>query len=223
MSSSWTPPRTTRSTTCAVCSSGPGRHRPTCAGRSTSSTRSSGSERAGTSCFATLEEPPDHVAFIFCTTDPSQIRPAVLSRVQRFDFRPLTVPQIEGKLDTILEADGRLADPAAVELVARQAAGGMRDAESMLDQLLASSGDRLTVEAVRDLLGLVDAEVIDGFLDALVRGDALAGLPDPRRPRGDGPRPGRLPRPARRCAARRTRRGAGRHRPTSRPVGGSTS
>ena len=60
----------------------------------------------------TLEEPPPHVLFIFCTTDSSQIRPAVLSRVQRFDFRPLPLPLIEGKLRRILEADGRVAEPA---------------------------------------------------------------------------------------------------------------
>ena len=124
----------------------------------------------------TLEEPPDHVVFIFCTTDPTKIRPAVLSRVQRFDFKRLTVPQIEGKLTTILEADGTPADPEAVRLVARQAAGGMRDAESILDQMLSSGAERLTVDSVRDLLGLVDAETIDTFLDALVRGDALEGI-----------------------------------------------
>jgi DNA polymerase-3 subunit gamma/tau len=124
----------------------------------------------------TLEEPPDHVVFIFCTTDPTKIRPAVLSRVQRYEFRRLTVAQIEGKLTTILAADEREADVEAVTLVARQAAGGMRDAESMLDQLLASSDRRLSVEAVRDLLGLVDGEVIDAFLDALLRGDPLAGI-----------------------------------------------
>lgn len=124
----------------------------------------------------TLEEPPDHVVFVFCTTDPTKIRPAVLSRVQRFEFRRLTIPQIEGKLTTILAADGREAEPDAIRLVARQAAGGMRDAESMLDQLLASSAERLSVESVRDLLGLVDSDVIDAFLDALVRGDALAGI-----------------------------------------------
>ncbi|MGZ8527396.1 MAG: DNA polymerase III subunit gamma/tau, partial [Candidatus Limnocylindrales bacterium] len=124
----------------------------------------------------TLEEPPDHVVFIFCTTDPTKIRPAVLSRVQRYEFRRLTVAQIEGKLTTILAADGRQADAEAVVLVARQAAGGMRDAESMLDQLLASSDERLSVDAVRDLLGLVDGEVIDAFVDSLVRGDPLAGI-----------------------------------------------
>ncbi len=124
----------------------------------------------------TLEEPPDHVAFIFCTTDSSQIRPAVISRVQRFDFRRLTVPQIEGKLRAILDADGREAEPEAIALVARLAAGGMRDAESMLDQLLSSGADRLEADQVRDLLGLADADAIDGFVDALVRGDGAAGL-----------------------------------------------
>jgi DNA polymerase-3 subunit gamma/tau len=124
----------------------------------------------------TLEEPPDHAVFIFCTTDSSQIRPAVLSRVQRFDFRRLTVAEIAGKLRAILEADGREAEPEAVELIARLAAGGMRDAESMLDQLLTTDGGRLTVERVRDVLGLVDEETIDAFLRALIGGDALAGI-----------------------------------------------
>jgi DNA polymerase-3 subunit gamma/tau len=124
----------------------------------------------------TLEEPPDHAVFIFCTTDSSQIRPAVLSRVQRFDFRRLTVAEIAGKLRTILDADGRTAEPAAIDLIARLAAGGMRDAESMLDQLLSTDAGTLTSERVRDVLGLVDEETIDGFLRALVGGDALAGI-----------------------------------------------
>jgi DNA polymerase III subunit gamma/tau len=124
----------------------------------------------------TLEEPPDHVVFIFCTTDASQIRPAVLSRVQRFDFTRLSVEQIAGKLDRILTADGRTAEPGAVQLVARLAAGGMRDAESILDQVLSSGEDPLTEARVGDLLGLVDAETVLAFLDALVRGHALAGL-----------------------------------------------
>jgi DNA polymerase-3 subunit gamma/tau len=124
----------------------------------------------------TLEEPPDHAVFIFCTTDSSQIRPAVLSRVQRFDFRRLTVAEIAGKLRAILEADGLEAEPEAVELIARLAAGGMRDAESMLDQLLSTGGGRLTAERVRDVLGLVDEETIDAFLRAMMGGDALAGI-----------------------------------------------
>jgi DNA polymerase III subunit gamma/tau len=124
----------------------------------------------------TLEEPPDHAVFIFCTTDSSQIRPAVLSRVQRFDFRKLTVAEIAGKLRAILLADGRTAEPEAIDLIARLAAGGMRDAESMLDQLLSTGTGELTAERVRDVLGLVDEETIDGFLRSLISGDALAGI-----------------------------------------------
>jgi DNA polymerase-3 subunit gamma/tau len=124
----------------------------------------------------TLEEPPDHVVFVFCTTDPTQVRPAVISRVQRFDFRRLTVPEIAGKMRTILEADGREADPEAVELIARLAAGGMRDAESMLDQLLGTDSGTLTADRVRDVLGLVESETVEAFLDALVMGDAVAGI-----------------------------------------------
>jgi DNA polymerase-3 subunit gamma/tau len=124
----------------------------------------------------TLEEPPDHAVFVFCTTDSSGIRPAVLSRVQRFDFRRLTVPEIAGKLQMILNADGRNAEPEAIELVARLAAGGMRDAESMLDQLLATDSGTLTADRVREVLGLVDEETIDAFLVALVSGEAIAGI-----------------------------------------------
>jgi DNA polymerase III subunit gamma/tau len=124
----------------------------------------------------TLEEPPEHVAFIFCTTDSSQIRPAVLSRVQRFDFRRLPVPQIEAKLRAILEADGRSATDDAIHLVAQQAAGGMRDAESILDQLLSSGGDPIDAAVVRELLGLAEAGAVEAYVSALAGGDALAGL-----------------------------------------------
>ena len=124
----------------------------------------------------TLEEPPDDVVFIFCTTNPAQIRPAVVSRLQRYTFRPLTIEEISGKLRRILEGEARVADADAVRLVAELAAGGMRDAESMLDQLLASAGETLTADSVRDLLGLADGAAVDGFVDALATGDALAGI-----------------------------------------------
>jgi DNA polymerase-3 subunit gamma/tau len=124
----------------------------------------------------TLEEPPEHVAFVFCTTDASQVRPAVLSRVQRFDFRRLTVPEIVGKLRTILDAEGRSAEPDALEAIARLAAGGMRDAESMLDQVLASGEERIESRSVRGLLGLAEADTVDAFATALVERDAAAGL-----------------------------------------------
>jgi DNA polymerase-3 subunit gamma/tau len=123
-----------------------------------------------------LEEPPDFVVFMFASTEPSGFPPAILSRLQRFDVRRLTVPEIEGKLGRILAADGREADPAAVHLIARLAAGGMRDAESMLDQLLSAAPERIDEATVRDLLGLADAEVVAAFIDHLVRGDGAAGV-----------------------------------------------
>jgi len=123
-----------------------------------------------------LEEPPDFIVFMFASTHPQEFPPAIMSRLQRFDVRRLTTTEIEGKLRRILDADGRGATPEAVHLIARLAAGGMRDAESMLDQLLSSSTDELDEGRVRDLLGLADAETITGFVNALVASDALAGI-----------------------------------------------
>jgi DNA polymerase III subunit gamma/tau len=123
-----------------------------------------------------LEEPPDFVTFMFASTHPQDFPPAILSRLQRFDVRRLTVPEIEGKLQKILAAESVEAEPAAVHLVARLAAGGMRDAESMLDQLLASTGGTITESGVRDLLGLAEAEAVDRLVGALADGDAAAGI-----------------------------------------------
>jgi DNA polymerase-3 subunit gamma/tau len=124
----------------------------------------------------TLEEPPPDVVFIFCTTNPAQIRPAVVSRLQRFTFRPLSVEEISGKLQRILDEDGRRAEPEAVRLVAEMAAGGMRDAESMLDQLLGGAGEVLTADSVRELLGLADEQAVETFIAALAGGDPAAGI-----------------------------------------------
>ena len=123
-----------------------------------------------------LEEPPDFVVFMFASTHPQDFPPAILSRLQRFDVRRLSPADIEGKLTRILEGDGRMADPSAIALIARLAAGGMRDAESMLDQLLSSGGDRLDEATVRDLLGLAPADAIDGFVTAMADGDVRAGV-----------------------------------------------
>ncbi|HET9345215.1 MAG TPA: DNA polymerase III subunit gamma/tau [Candidatus Limnocylindrales bacterium] len=123
-----------------------------------------------------LEEPPDFVTFMFASTHPQDFPPAIVSRLQRFDVRRLTVPEIEGKLQRILAAEGVDAEPAAVHLVARLAAGGMRDAESMLDQLLSASGGQITEAGVRDLLGLAEAEAVDRLVTALADGDAAAGI-----------------------------------------------
>jgi DNA polymerase-3 subunit gamma/tau len=123
-----------------------------------------------------LEEPPDFVAFMFASTHPQEFPPAILSRLQRYDVRRLTLDEIEGKLRRILEAEGVAAEPGAVHLIARLAAGGMRDAESILDQVLASAAGGIDEATVRDLLGLADAEAIQTLTSALVDGDPAAGL-----------------------------------------------
>ena len=123
-----------------------------------------------------LEEPPEFVAFMFASTHPQDFPPAILSRLQRYDVRRLTIPEIEGKLGRILEGESIEAEPAAVHLIARLAAGGMRDAESMLDQLLGSAAGRIDEAGVRDLLGLAEAEAVDRLVASLVDGDAAAGI-----------------------------------------------
>jgi DNA polymerase-3 subunit gamma/tau len=123
-----------------------------------------------------LEEPPDFVAFMFASTHPQDFPPAILSRLQRYDVRRLTIEEIESKLVRILAAESVEAEPGAIRLIARLAGGGMRDAESMLDQILATGGGRIDEAAVRDLLGLADADVVARLIDALVGGDASAGI-----------------------------------------------
>ena len=124
----------------------------------------------------TLEEPPPDVLFIFCTTDPSGIRPAVVSRLQRYTFRPLPENKIEGKLRRIAQAEGRTVSDEAIALIAQRASGGMRDAESMLDQVISSGLEQIDADAVRDLLGLAELESIDRFIAALAAGDPLDGI-----------------------------------------------
>jgi DNA polymerase-3 subunit gamma/tau len=88
----------------------------------------------------------------------------------------MTVAEIGGKLRMILNADGRTADSDAIDLIARLAAGGMRDAESMLDQLLATDAGPLTADRVREVLGLVEEETVEAFLGALLSGQPIAGI-----------------------------------------------
>ncbi len=123
-----------------------------------------------------IEEPPDHVVFILATTDTHRVPPTIISRTQRHDFRRLPTDVIAAKLTRITTAEGVTADPAALELIARLADGGMRDAESLLDQVMAYAGDQVEESSVRDAVGLADEEAIGGLLDALVAGQATDAL-----------------------------------------------
>ncbi|RPH36606.1 MAG: DNA polymerase III subunit gamma/tau, partial [Chloroflexi bacterium] len=128
-----------------------------------------------------IEEPPDHVVFILATTDTHRVPPTIISRTQRHDFRRLPTDVIAAKLTRITSAEGVTADPEALELIARLADGGMRDAESLLDQVMAYAGDRVEESSVRDAVGLADEEAIGGLLDVLVAGaapDALQRIAD---------------------------------------------
>jgi DNA polymerase-3 subunit gamma/tau len=123
-----------------------------------------------------VEEPPDHVVFVLATTDTHKVPATIISRTQRFDFRRLPADAIVGKLTRIATAEGAEADPDALALIARLADGGMRDAESLLDQVLAYAGDRVTADAVREAVGLADDESISALLDAYLTADAPAAL-----------------------------------------------
>ncbi len=101
----------------------------------------------------TLEEPPPYVKFIFATTEVQKIPITILSRCQRFDFPGIGTPRIVECLRQVVAGEGLQADDEALELVARRAGGSMRDAQSLLDQLLAFGSDRVTVEQVHSLLG----------------------------------------------------------------------
>jgi DNA polymerase-3 subunit gamma/tau len=123
-----------------------------------------------------IEEPPDHVVFILATTDTHKVPATIISRTQRFDFRRLPEDLIGAKLARIVAAESAEAEPEALALVARLADGGMRDAESMLDQVLAFTGDRVTVAAVRDAVGLADDAMVGGLIDAYEANDVAAAL-----------------------------------------------
>ncbi|MDP9273814.1 MAG: DNA polymerase III subunit gamma/tau [Chloroflexota bacterium] len=123
-----------------------------------------------------VEEPPDHVVFILATTDTHKVPSTIISRTQRFEFRRLQTDAIAGKLARISTAEGAESDPDALALIARLADGGMRDAESLLDQVLAYAGDHVTASAVREAVGLADDEAVSALIDAFVAGDAPAAL-----------------------------------------------
>jgi len=119
----------------------------------------------------TLEEPPAGVKFILATTEVGKIPITILSRCQRFDFRNIPAPRIAEQLKTIVAQENLEADDAAIELIARRAGGSMRDAESLLDQLLAF-GERLTPDLVHRLIGTAPAERVAAITEAIFANDA---------------------------------------------------
>ena len=124
----------------------------------------------------TLEEPPPHAIFVLATTEPHKIPATVLSRCQRHDFRRIPVSKIIARLEWMAEQEHIHADRDALALIARQATGSMRDAESLLDQLASYGDSGITVAGVRSALGTGASETVIRVTDALAQGDVAQGL-----------------------------------------------
>lgn len=124
----------------------------------------------------TLEEPPPHAMFILATTEIHKVPATILSRCQRLDFRRIGVQEVSDHLAWVLEQEGVTADADVLELVARQGTGSMRDAMSLIDQLMAYGGDHLTMSHARAALGLASAESVQGLVDHLLSHDTANAL-----------------------------------------------
>ena len=124
----------------------------------------------------TLEEPPPHVKFLFATTDPEKVLPTILSRCQRFDLRRIPAALIVKHLAWIAEQEKVSIDPDALLAIARGADGGMRDAESTLDQLISFCGDRIVESDVLSMFGLAARAQLMQLVDALLEGDIATTL-----------------------------------------------
>jgi DNA polymerase-3 subunit gamma/tau len=118
----------------------------------------------------TMEEPPAHVKFILCTTDPQKVPATIQSRCQRFDFRAIPAARIAEHLASVLKQEGLPAEPELVHEVARLGNGSMRDALSILDRLAAAGQTPLTSRLLAELLGVPDRALVGGLLDALAQG-----------------------------------------------------
>jgi DNA polymerase III subunit gamma/tau len=127
----------------------------------------------------TLEEPPSHVKFVLCTTEPEKLPITILSRCQRFDFTTVDVAAIAGRLAQIVAAEGADVSAEALTLIARRAAGSMRDSQSLLEQLLGSAGGTVGVDDVHALIGTGREERVGELVTAIAARDparALAAL-----------------------------------------------
>jgi len=124
----------------------------------------------------TLEEPPEHVIFIFATTESHKIPATILSRCQRYDFRRISPELISETLAAIAIDESVNIEPDAIKLIAGEATGSLRDAESLFDQAIAFSGDGVTAATIQSMLGFLDREMLFGLADALISGDPKRSL-----------------------------------------------
>jgi len=124
----------------------------------------------------TLEEPPEHVKFIFATTEPQKVLPTILSRCQRFDLHRIPTNLIAQHLQFIAGKEKFTLEPAASHAIARGADGGLRDAESMLDQLVAFCGETIAESDVLNVFGFTSEQTVAGFTEKILRGQTSEAL-----------------------------------------------
>ena len=124
----------------------------------------------------TLEEPPSHVIFILCTTDPQKVPATIQSRCQRFDFHPISAEEIASRLRFIAQSEEIKIENAALALIAKHAEGGMRDAITTLEQLAAFTGNDIKVDDVEGVLGEVSAEALADLMRSIARRDTASGF-----------------------------------------------
>lgn len=136
------------------------------------------SKSAFNALLKTLEEPPEHVKFLFATTEVDKVPLTVLSRTQRFDLRRIAAEKLAAHFSEVAKAEGVDVEEDALKMIARAAEGSARDGLSILDQAIAHGGGTVTAEQVRDMLGLADRGRIRRLLEHVLSGDAGATLSD---------------------------------------------
>jgi len=134
------------------------------------------SKSAFNALLKTLEEPPEHVIFVLATTEPERIPATITSRCQRFDFKRIKLEDIVSRLAFIVEEEGLQSESAALEYIARQGNGSMRDSISLLDQLTAYASEIITLDLVRRVLGAVASQAVINLVEALLKRDVAGGL-----------------------------------------------
>lgn len=134
------------------------------------------SKAAFNALLKTLEEPPDHVKFVFATTEIRKVPVTVLSRCQRFDLKRIDVEILNDYFTEITRKENVTAAPQAIRLIARAADGSVRDGLSLLDRAISLEGGNVTEQQVRDMLGLADRTVVLDLMEVIMKGDAAAAL-----------------------------------------------
>src|SRR5512140_1203857 len=150
------------------------------------------SKQAFNGLLKTLEEPPEHVKFIFATTEVRKVPVTVLSRCQRFDLRRIEIDQLTQHLQRVTAQESATAEQPALALIARAAEGSVRDALSILDRASAFGAGKVETDAVRGLLGLADRTRIFDLLETVLKGEVGAALQQLAQLNRDGAEPGQI-------------------------------